>query len=277
MPTWSNNQIKNADRITQNTLSFNNTKYSKTTQIISSRKDDDTGQTIRTIWTENNSNQKTKPAYSITTGLLRFNMVGITIFVLSTYGAINQFTINDLKITSPNYGVRNEFIPLDPNNVNYVQYGNGVVDNVVNFITAFGSTGTQAKAFWDSFTTFLGLQTDAINYSTETRSFTTIFTQARWDTLKTYYQTDGFTNPNWRHQLFNVLTTTERNYFNTTNPKYWGGYFTSNYNKPTDWETQPYNVIRSRAVYLFITPSYNSTFYLALEYPSVLNFIRGEI
>jgi hypothetical protein len=60
----------------------------------------------------------------------RIQMIGITMIVISIGSAVDQFTLTDLEETTPNYNVQNTYIPIDDplNNINYQQYGIGVVD-----------------------------------------------------------------------------------------------------------------------------------------------------
>ena len=69
----------------------------------------------------------------------RIQMIGITMIVLSIASAVDQFTLTDLEETTPNYNVQNTYIPIDDplNNINYQQYGAGVVDAFFDETTGY--------------------------------------------------------------------------------------------------------------------------------------------
>jgi len=68
------------------------------------------------------------------TAIGRLGMIAITILVLGIGTAVDNFTIEDLIETNPNYNVNNTYIPIDDplNNVNYLQYGDEVFDRIFN-------------------------------------------------------------------------------------------------------------------------------------------------
>lgn len=86
----------------------------------------------------------------------RLGMIAITILAVSVGSAVDQFSTSDLIETNPNYQVNNDFIPIeDPlNNINYVQYGSEVFDNIVAFTQGFSDMGMTAKNLWDKIVTF---------------------------------------------------------------------------------------------------------------------------
>jgi hypothetical protein len=84
-------------------------------------------------------------AGGLLTTIGQIQMIGITIIVLSIGSSVNEFTASDLVQTNPNYNVNNTYIPIDDplNNVNYIQYGEKVVDNLFDedygFIAQLGA------------------------------------------------------------------------------------------------------------------------------------------
>jgi hypothetical protein len=82
------------------------------------------------------------------TALGRAGIIFITILAISVGSATIQFTTTDLIDLTPNYQVQNDFIPInDPlNNINYIQYGEDVVDNVMAFVNGFSTVGEFAYA-----------------------------------------------------------------------------------------------------------------------------------
>jgi hypothetical protein len=230
MPTWSNNDINKSLNLNSNLKqSFrggSKKTYSTTTSIINSRKDDDTGDIIRTITTENEKQQNKRAAtYSITTLLTRANIISISIVAISLYGTINEFTTDDLVAITPNYQVENDFIPItDTTNIDYAQFGEPVVNNLITFIQNLGSWGDFAIGFWNSFATFLGLQTDQNTYNNTTTTFIQNFGETRWQDIQSLYQSNSqFADLSWSWDIYQDLTTTERNYLANTNPIYFGG------------------------------------------------------
>jgi hypothetical protein len=81
----------------------------------------------------------------------RFGMITITILSISVGSALTEFTTADLIYTTPNYQINNEFIPIeDPlNTINYISYGSGVFERVVDFAKGFSDSGLLAKSYWD--------------------------------------------------------------------------------------------------------------------------------
>jgi hypothetical protein len=69
----------------------------------------------------------------------RLGMISITIVVLAIGTSVDDFTIEDLVETNPNYNVQNTYIPIDDplNNVNYLQYGDEVFDRIFNEQSGF--------------------------------------------------------------------------------------------------------------------------------------------
>jgi hypothetical protein len=78
----------------------------------------------------------------------RFGMIAITILAVSVGTAIDQFTTADLIDNTPNYQVNNEFVSIDDplNDINYLQFGTEVVDNLVGFAQGFSAVGEFAYA-----------------------------------------------------------------------------------------------------------------------------------
>jgi hypothetical protein len=71
--------------------------------------------------------------------IVRFEMIAITLLVLGIGTAVDDFTIEDLVETNPNYNVNNTYIPIDDplNNVDYLQYGDEVFDRIFNEQSGF--------------------------------------------------------------------------------------------------------------------------------------------
>jgi hypothetical protein len=71
--------------------------------------------------------------------IVRFEMIAITLLVIGIGTAVDDFGIEDLVETNPNYNVNNTYIPIDDplNNVNYLQYGDEVFDRIFNEQTGF--------------------------------------------------------------------------------------------------------------------------------------------
>ena len=90
-------------------------------------------------------------AGGLLTALGQIQMIGITIFAISVGSTLNQFTTSDLIETAPNYQVVNDFVPIeDPlNTINYVQYGEEVVNNLHSFVIGFSDFGLLVKGYWD--------------------------------------------------------------------------------------------------------------------------------
>jgi hypothetical protein len=78
----------------------------------------------------------------------RAGIIFITILAVSVGTATIQFTTIDLIETTPNYQVNNDFVPIDDplNDINYIQYGEEVVDNVMVFVNGFAAVGEFAYA-----------------------------------------------------------------------------------------------------------------------------------
>ena len=95
-------------------------------------------------------------AGGLLTALGQIQMIGITIFAISVGSTLNQFTTSDLIETTPNYQVINDFVPIeDPlNTINYVQYGEEVVNNLHSFVLGFSDFGLLVKGYWDEVVAF---------------------------------------------------------------------------------------------------------------------------
>jgi hypothetical protein len=83
------------------------------------------------------STQSFRTSYKTRTGLssiARIQMIGISIIVLGIGSTVDNFSVEDLVETTPNYNVINDFIPIDDplNTINYSQYGQEVFDNLFN-------------------------------------------------------------------------------------------------------------------------------------------------
>ena len=91
-------------------------------------------------------------AGGLLTALGQIQMIGITIFAISIGSTITQFTTSDLIETAPNYQVVNDFVPIDDplNTINYVQYGEEVVTNIVGFVNTLSDIGLAAKLHWET-------------------------------------------------------------------------------------------------------------------------------
>ena len=78
----------------------------------------------------------------------RAGIILITMIAVSIGSATVQFTTADLIETTPNYQVKNDFIPIDDplNDINYLQYGDQVVDNLMIFVNSFSAVGNFAYA-----------------------------------------------------------------------------------------------------------------------------------
>jgi hypothetical protein len=82
------------------------------------------------------------------TQLGRAGTIFITILAISVGSAVSIFTLEDLNETTPNYQVINDFVPIDDpmTDINYLEYGDGVVDNLMDFINGFSAVGEFAYA-----------------------------------------------------------------------------------------------------------------------------------
>jgi hypothetical protein len=111
--------------------------------------------------------------------LARLEIIGITILTISIGSSLNEFTIQDLEEISPNYQLKNQFVPIeDPlNTINYIQYGDEVFDNLISFVQGFSNVGNIVKTYWDDVISFVEsdeLET-AVNFLTDfNRLFTNI-------------------------------------------------------------------------------------------------------
>ena len=78
----------------------------------------------------------------------RAGIIFITILSVSVGTASLQFTSADLIETTPNYQVKNDFIPIDDplNNINYIYYGEDVLDRLMTFTNGFADVGRFAYA-----------------------------------------------------------------------------------------------------------------------------------
>jgi hypothetical protein len=78
----------------------------------------------------------------------RAGIIFITILAVSVGTATIQFTTTDLIETTPNYQVKNDFVSIDDplNDINYIQYGEEVVDNIMGFVNGFSAVGEFAYA-----------------------------------------------------------------------------------------------------------------------------------
>lgn len=262
--------------ITKNANNFaTKTKWSQSRQIINSTKDDQTGDVYRTIYTEQKTQPNSQNVSSITTLLTRTNIIGISIFAISLYGIVDSYTKQDLIDFMPNYETRNEFIPIeDPESINYVQFGQPVVNNLTTFITELGSWGQFANDFWTSFSTFLGLNTNAYSYSTTTTSFISNFGESRWDVLRSMLDTsNSYTIKDTYWDIYQVLTASEKNYLSTTNPIYFGGYD----DRQSDFLTDnPYNFFTHSVFLPFGTKPWNNEYGILWNMPSLVELIRGN-
>jgi hypothetical protein len=144
-------------------------------------------------------NIKTKTPGQTAGGLLttiaQIQMIGISILVLSIGTAASLFTLEDLQETTPNYTLNNQFVPIeDPlNNVNYIQYGEGVLDSLIGFVEFLAPFGEFAQA---GYTFILSIaNTDLSSDAQPDTSFLNTFgsnraltlSQTKFLTLKAYY------------------------------------------------------------------------------------------
>lgn len=104
---------------------------------------------------------KTKTPTNIGKGGLsqlgRAGAITITIISVSVGSAMFQYNVNDLTSITPNYNQTNTFIPIENplETINYQQYGEDVIDNLMFFIEPLSAIGQTAFGFWDQVTRFL--------------------------------------------------------------------------------------------------------------------------
>jgi len=98
--------------------------------------------------TSNNSTTSINVRKGGLSSLGRAGIISITILAVAVGTATTQFTTTDLTETIPNYQVKNDFVPIDDplNDINYLQYGEEVVDNIMAFVNGFSAVGEFAYA-----------------------------------------------------------------------------------------------------------------------------------
>jgi hypothetical protein len=156
-------------------------------------------------------------ADGLLTTIGQLQMIGITIVVLSVGTAVGKFDIDDLIITTPNYQVNNEYVPItDPlNTVDYIAYGEDVFDKFFNpetgFIAILDDYANTANTFITYITNpfnFLrnqdSLRDDQLENPT-TNSFVDEFGVDRFNEIE-FLRTLNY-NP---YQIYQELTTLER-------------------------------------------------------------------
>ena len=134
-------------------------------------------------------------AGGLLTTIGQLQMIGISILVISLGTAVVQFDESDLIITTPNYNLTNQYLSIDDplNNVNYIQYGEGVVDSLIGFVEFLAPFGEFAQA---GYTFILSIaNTDLTSDTQPETSFLNSFgsnrvltlAQTRFLSLKSYY------------------------------------------------------------------------------------------
>jgi hypothetical protein len=98
--------------------------------------------------TSNNSTTSINVRKGGLSSLGRAGIISITILAVAVGTATTQFTTTDLTETIPNYQVKNDFVPIDDplNDINYLQYGEEVVNNIMAFVNGFSAVGEFAYA-----------------------------------------------------------------------------------------------------------------------------------
>jgi hypothetical protein len=134
-------------------------------------------------------------AGGLLTTIGQIQMIGISIFVLSIGTAASLFTLEDLELTTPNYNLTNEFVAIDDplNTIDYIQYGEGVVDSLIGFVEFLEPFGEFAQA---GYTFILSIaNTDLTSDAQPETSFLNTFgsnrvltlAQTKFLTLESYY------------------------------------------------------------------------------------------
>jgi hypothetical protein len=172
------------------------------------------------------STQSFRTSYKTRTGLssiARIQMIGISIIVLGIGSTVDNFTIDDLLETTPNYNVINDFIPIDDplNTINYSQYGQEVFDNLFNEQSGYIAvlkdlveTGEDISTCFKDITQCLSNvftrnedEIEQIN-NPVAGTFTDEFGSERISLLRSYYVLGGSTP----YILYQQLTTEEKEF-----------------------------------------------------------------
>jgi hypothetical protein len=125
----------------------------------------------------------------------RIQMIAISMIVISMGAAVIQFDESDLILITPNYNLNNQYVPIvDPlNNVDYQQYGEGVVDSLIGFVEFLAPFGEFAQAGWTFF--FQLVDADSVDFIGPDTTFGNTFggnrvlalAKMRFSSLKAYY------------------------------------------------------------------------------------------
>jgi hypothetical protein len=156
-------------------------------------------------------------AGGLLTTIGQLQMIGITIVVLSVGTAVGKFDIDDLIVTTPNYQVNNEYVPInDPlNTVDYITYGEDVFDKFFDIDTGFIAVLNDYANTANTFITYItnpfnflrnndAIRDDQLENPT-TNSFVDEFGVERFNEIE-FLRTLNY-NP---YQLYEELTTLER-------------------------------------------------------------------
>lgn len=174
--------------------------------------------------------------------IVRFEMITITLLVLGIGTAVDDFTIEDLVETNPNYNVNNTYIPIDDplNNVDYLQYGDEVFDRIFNEQSGFiallsdiTDTATNVGECLSDIPSCIGnifskndTDIDEINNPLPD-TFTDTFGSERVFYLRTWYVLGGATP----YDIYQQLTTEEKEFIED----YTGEYMESEKTFMVDW------------------------------------------
>jgi len=120
------------------------------------------------------------------TSLGRMGTIAITILFISVGSSLTDFTTTDIITTTPNYEIHNDYVSIvDPlDNINYIRYGDQVVDRLLTFVNFFADVGGVVKFYWDS---LVGLDLSEVlplNALMNFNKFNSLAdAQATWDSL----------------------------------------------------------------------------------------------
>jgi hypothetical protein len=169
-------------------------------------------------------------------------MIAITLLVIGIGTAVDDFGIEDLVETNPNYNVNNTYIPIDDplNNVNYLQYGDEVFDRIFNEQSGFiallsdiTDTATNVGECLSDIPSCIGnifskndTDIDEINNPLPD-TFTDTFGSERVFYLRTWYVLGGATP----YDIYQQLTTEEKEFIED----YTGEYMESEKTFMVDW------------------------------------------
>jgi hypothetical protein len=151
---------------------------------------------------------------SLVNRLSMVQVIPITIIVLSIGSLLVQNISTPAYISSmyPNYEQPNTFTPIDdPYSIDYIQYGDNVVNGLYEQVQFLGGVAEATNQFWNLITGSW-IETDG--------GFATAFGDERWIFIATAYQ-DFWENGETDVHAYiaeNILTLTERNWLlNTAN------------------------------------------------------------